>query len=145
LANVIKQRYVWFHSVGFSIPRQTTVHIRKEKKFDEIVETRVFGRFSGSMEGISRQRNLSPVQLLGMGTVHVNFRLMVTISIQNHFYSRLIGGRGGNIRTHSTWRSLFRCSMTPEEKDKDQILIDYVKSDALAYIYCLLLVLVITV
>jgi hypothetical protein len=72
-----------------------TVHIRKEKKFDEIVETRVFGRFSGSMEGISRQRNLSPVQLLGMGTVHVNFRLMVTISIQNHFYSRLIGAEGG--------------------------------------------------
>jgi hypothetical protein len=49
------------------------------------------------MEGISRQRNLSPVQLLGMGTVHVNFRLMVTIaiSIQNHFYSRLIEAEGG--------------------------------------------------
>lgn len=70
---------------------------RRKKRFDEIVETRVFGRFSGSMEGISRQRNLSPVQLLGMGTVHVNFRLMVTItiSIQNHFYSRLIGAEGG--------------------------------------------------
>lgn len=88
------------------------------------------------MKGISRQRNLSPVQLLGMGTVHVNFRLMVTItiSIQNHFYSRLIGGEGG--RRGGIYTAQPRYSMTPEEKDKDKILNDYVKSDNLAYIYC---------